>query len=138
MKSGCLEETFGLRQTYLKTYADIYTADSHFYRHPETDFIIAYDRQPPFDLDEYTYLLCHPQNMLLSKHKIILLSKSSKPNGRVKKTKKIKPPKLMLTKWFFQKQFAEYPLLQLKASAANFQYSHLGCCNTNQITTFFI
>nr|UHM25857.1 MAG: ORF1 [Torque teno midi virus] len=108
-----------------------------FYRHPETDFIIAYDRQPPFDLDEYTYLLCHPQNMLLAKHKIILLSKSSKPNGRVKKTKKIKPPKLMLTKWFFQKQFADYPLLQLKASAANFQYAHLGCCNTNQITTFF-
>nr|UHK05937.1 MAG: ORF1 [Torque teno midi virus] len=108
-----------------------------FYRHPDTDFIINYDRQPPFDIDEFTYLLCHPQNMLLSRHKIILLSKSSKPNGRVKKTKKIKPPKLMLTKWFFQKQFSDYPLLQLKASAANFQYAHLGCCNTNQITTFF-
>lgn len=107
-----------------------------FYRHPETDFIVRYDRQPPFPLEPLTYASCHPQNLLLGKHKIIILSKSSKPNGKLKKTKIIKPPKQMLTKWFFQHDFSTAPLFQLTASAANFQYSHIGCCNKNTIVTF--
>ncbi|AAU88149.1 ORF2 [Small anellovirus 2] len=32
-----------------------------FYRHSDIDFIITYDRQPPFILDKLTYPLCHPQ-----------------------------------------------------------------------------
>nr|UHM26671.1 MAG: ORF1 [Torque teno midi virus] len=107
-----------------------------FYRHPETDFIVRYDRQPPFNLEPLTYAGCHPQNLLLGKHKIIILSKSSKPNGKLKKKKIIKPPKQMLTKWFFQHDFAAAPLFQLTASAANLQYSHIGCCNKNTIVTF--
>nr|UHM26694.1 MAG: ORF1 [Torque teno midi virus] len=107
-----------------------------FYRHQDTDFIIRYDRQPPFDIEPLTYPLCHPQNLLLGRHKIILLSKSTKPNGKIKKTKVIKPPKQMLTKWFFQHQFAAAPLLQLTASAASFKYAHIGCCNKNAIVTF--
>nr|UHM26699.1 MAG: ORF1 [Torque teno midi virus] len=107
-----------------------------FYRHQDIDFIIAYDRQPPFTANEYTYLQCHPQQMLLNKHKIILLSKYTKPNGKLKKKIKIRPPKQMITKWFFQKQFANYPLLSIRASAASFNYPHLGCCNTNLILTF--
>lgn len=43
----------------------------------------------------------------------------------------------MLTKWFFQENFSDAPLLKLTASACNFRYSELGCCNTNQIITAF-
>nr|UHM26704.1 MAG: ORF1 [Torque teno midi virus] len=107
-----------------------------FYRHPETDFIVRYDRQPPFPLDHLTYAGCHPQNLLLGKHKILILSKSTKPNGKLTKKKIIKPPKQMLTKWFFQHDFAAAPLFQLTAAAANFQYAHIGCCNKNTIVTF--
>nr|UHM26782.1 MAG: ORF1 [Torque teno midi virus] len=107
------------------------------YRHPETDFIIRYDRQPPFNIEPLTYIMCHPQNMLLAKHKIILLSKSSKPNGKLKKKVIIKPPKQMITKWFFQEHFSTAGLFQLSAAAANLQYSHIGCCNKNQMNTFF-
>nr|UHM26814.1 MAG: ORF1 [Torque teno midi virus] len=107
-----------------------------FYRHPETDFIVRYDRQPPFPLEPLTYAGCHPQNLLLGRHKIIILSKSSKPTGKIKKTKIIRPPKQMITKWFFQHDFSTAPLFQLTASAANLQYSHIGCCNKNTIVTF--
>nr|UHM26692.1 MAG: ORF1 [Torque teno midi virus] len=107
-----------------------------FYRHPETDFIVRYDRQPPFPLDHLTYAGCHPQNLLLGKHKFLVLSKSTKPNGKIKKTKIIKPPKQMITKWFFQHDFAAAPLFQLIAAAANLQYAHIGCCNKNTIVTF--
>lgn len=108
-----------------------------FYRHPDTDFIISYDRQPPFTLDKWSYYTCHPQVMLLSRHKILLLSKKTKPNGKLKKKIFIKPPKQMITKWFFSENFSKYPLLSLKASACDFNYPHLGCCNSNLIVTFF-
>nr|UHM26663.1 MAG: ORF1 [Torque teno midi virus] len=107
-----------------------------FYRHPETDFIVRYDRQPPFPLEPLTYPSCHPQNLLLAKHKFLVLSKSTKPNGKLTKKKIIRPPKQMLTKWFFQHDLSTAPLFQLTASAANFQYSHIGCCNKNTIVTF--
>lgn len=107
-----------------------------FYRHPETDFIVRFDRQPPFNLEPLTYAQCHPQNLLLGKHKIIIPSKSTNPKGRPKKKKIIKPPKQMLTKWFFQHQFSPAPLFQLTGAAANLQYAHIGCCNKNTIVTF--
>lgn len=108
-----------------------------FYRHPETDFIVNYSRQPPFDLTKEQYTACHPLNMLLSRHKILILSRSTKPNGKLKHTKIIKPPKQMITKWFFQEYFAPEPLLLVSAAACNFNYTNLGCCNVNQISTFF-
>ena len=107
-----------------------------FYRHPETDFIINYDRQPPFTIDQWTYPYTHPQQLLLGKHKIILPSRKTNPSGRSKKKVFIKPPKQMITKWFFQHQFSSAPLCLIRAAAANFNYAHLGCCNTNQIVTF--
>nr|UHM25864.1 MAG: ORF1 [Torque teno midi virus] len=108
-----------------------------FYRHPDTDFIINYERQPPFDIRKDTYTYCHPLFMLLSKHKILLLSKFTKPNGKVKKSVVVKPPKQMITKWFFQEHFSHEPLLMIRAAACNLSYSNLGCCNTNWISTFF-
>nr|UHM25869.1 MAG: ORF1 [Torque teno midi virus] len=108
-----------------------------FYRHPETDFIVAYHRQPPFEISKEIYTMCHPVNMMLAKHKIIIPSKFTNPKGKTRIRKYIKPPKQMLTKWFFQEHFAHYPLVMFQATACNFNYSNLGCCNTNQMVTFF-
>ncbi len=108
-----------------------------FYRHPYTDFIISYERQPPFEINQYIYAECHPLLLLLSKHKKLLLSKETKPNGPLKKTIKIKPPKQMITKWFFQEDFCKFPLLLIKAAACSFTFPHITCCGANQILTFF-
>ncbi len=107
-----------------------------FYRHPDTDFIISYDRQPPFNTDTLVYQSCHPKILLLSRHKKILLSKFSKPNGKLKKRIKVLPPKQMLTKWFFMENFSKFPLLLFRAAACNFNYPNIGCCFQNQILTF--
>ncbi len=40
-----------------------------FYRHPYTDFVVHYSRQPPFKLEKYTYCESHPHSLLLKKHK---------------------------------------------------------------------
>jgi hypothetical protein len=97
-----------------------------FYRHPDTDFAIFYDRQPPFKLTNRTYLETHPLNILLRKrHKVVRslkYSKNKKPYVKVK----IKPPKQMITKWFFQPDFASVELLKLAGAACNFGYSLYG------------
>nr|UHM25854.1 MAG: ORF1 [Torque teno midi virus] len=108
-----------------------------FYRHPETDFIVSYSRQPPFEYSKELYTQCHPLNLLLSKHKIIIPSKFTNPKGKLKIKRFIKPPKQMLTKWFFQEHFTHYPLVLIQAAACNLNYNNLGCCNTNQMCTFF-
>nr|UHM26462.1 MAG: ORF1 [Torque teno midi virus] len=102
-----------------------------FYRHPETDFIVAYNRQPPFDINKFTFPSKHPHLMLLEKHKKIILSKSSKPTGKYKVKMLVKPPKQMITKWFFTKEFSEYTLLLLSAAALNLRYSYLSASNEN-------
>lgn len=96
------------------------------YRHPTTDFVVFYDRQPPFKFTNRTYLETHPLNILLRrKHKVIRsLQYNSKAKPYVKL--KIKPPKQMITKWFFQPDFATVPLFKLAASATNLQYSLYG------------
>nr|UHK04656.1 MAG: ORF1 [Torque teno midi virus] len=102
-----------------------------FYRDHKTDFIVAYDRQPPFQLTKYTYPGVHPHQLLLQKRHKLILSQMTKPNNKLTKTFKIKPPKQMLSKWFFSKPFSKYPLLNLKASALDLRHSFLGCCNEN-------
>nr|UHK04944.1 MAG: ORF1 [Torque teno midi virus] len=108
-----------------------------FFRHPKTDFVVSYSRQPPFTLEKYTYPLSHPFQLLLSKHKKVVLSKKTKPNGKLTTKMIIKPPKQMLTKWFFQKQFATHDLFQLTGAAASFDYPRLGCCNENRIISIY-
>ena len=97
-----------------------------FFRHPKTDFVISYDRTPPFNFDKFTYPQIHPQNMLLSKRHKVLLSAEANPKGRHSKTFKIKPPRQMSTKWFFQEDFTMYDLFKIQAAALNTSYSLYG------------
>nr|UHK04056.1 MAG: ORF1 [Torque teno midi virus] len=110
-----------------------------FFRSLKTDFIVSYQRQPPFEINKYTYPSIHPHVLLQDKHKKLILSKLTKPNGKLKTKMYIKPPKQMLSKWFFSRDFATANLFLLKASVCNFNFSYLGCCNTsNQISFFYV
>nr|UHK07268.1 MAG: ORF1 [Torque teno midi virus] len=108
-----------------------------FFRHPKIDFVVNYARQPPFILEKPTYMNCHPIALLLSQHKRVILSKKTDPKGKNRVTLIIKPPKQMITKWFFTKQFAMYDLLQIQAAACTLNYPKLGCCNENLIISIF-
>ncbi len=108
-----------------------------FLVHPSTDFVVVYERQPPFQINKWTYPNTHPVNLLLSKHKRAVLSKYTKPRGKLTVKMTIKPPKQMLTKWFFMEQFTHVPLFLIRAAACNFSYTRLGCCNENEIMTFY-
>nr|UHK05754.1 MAG: ORF1 [Torque teno midi virus] len=108
-----------------------------FYRHQHIDFVIVYERQPPFEIDKLTYMNYHPYMLLQRKHKIILPSQTTNPRGKLKKKKTIRPPKQMLSKWFFQQQFAKYDLVLIAAAACSLRYPRIGCCNENRMITLY-
>lgn len=108
-----------------------------FYRHLDTDFIIKYSRNPPFNLEKYSYMYMQPQELLLGKHKRILLSKKMNPKGKLKTTLKIGPPKLLTNKWLLQSELAKQDLVEISAAAASFAYPTIGCCNENRILNLY-
>lgn len=108
-----------------------------FYRHQETDFIVAYDRNLPMNIDKYTYPNTHPHSMLLARHKKIIPSRLTRPQGKNTVTMRIKPSKVMLQKWFFQETMANTGLVLIKAAACNLNYAHIAAWAQNQIISLF-
>lgn len=89
------------------------------------------------DLEKYTYQNCHPDTLLKAKHHKLIPSYKTKPTGKRTVKLKIKCPKLMSTKWFFQDQFSKQGLVTLYTAACDVRFSYLGCCNTNQLLSIY-
>lgn len=94
-------------------------AEFKFWRDPIFDYIVAYDINPPLTVAPLVYQSSHPERMLLRKHRVIVRSKLHAPRSRPYKRLKIRPPRTLCTKWFFQKDFSEQPLLLLTISTAD-------------------
>nr|UHM26190.1 MAG: ORF1 [Torque teno midi virus] len=105
------------------------------YRHPTTDFVVAYNRQPPFLIEKDYYNNIHPLMLMLAKHHKVVPSLKRKPFGKPYVKMKIKPPKQMLTKWFFQQDFAQQGLFTLEASACNLGWAYFGPNNQSRCIT---
>lgn len=108
-----------------------------FYRHDYIDFIVYYTRSYPMKIGQFTYPQTHPHNLLLKKHKLIIPSKLTNPNGKRKYKLKFKPPRQMVNKWFFADTFEPTPLLMLQASATDLTFVSMGKQSENQLTNFF-
>lgn len=107
-----------------------------FYRHPYIDFIIQYQLEYPLTISPDDLQKQHPRNLLLQKHILILPSLRFKPYGKPYKKKKIRPPKQMSNKWFFQHQFADTGLVLIRAAACDLLFSHIGEQSENELTSF--
>lgn len=108
-----------------------------FFRHPEVSFILTYSREFPMIITKDTYQTTHPAMLLLKKRKIIIPSKQLNPNGKTKVTIRIKPPRQMSTKWFFQSQFSSFGLVLFQVSAISLTYPHLGPRAQNRLVTLY-
>nr|UHK05213.1 MAG: ORF1 [Torque teno midi virus] len=107
----------------------------YFTRHQTTDFLVMYDRQPPFNVNKDTFIDLHPQNMLLARHKKAIPSWKTKPYGKPRVKIHIRPPKLMQTKWYFQETFSTAQLFALAGTACNFSYGIYGPNTQSQCIT---
>lgn len=88
-----------------------------FWRHPDVDYVVSYDRNTPYRTQEYSHAMCHPLVLLLSRKKIVIPSYKTKPRGKPYKTAKIKPPRMLTHKFYFQQDFCNVPLFILRVSA---------------------
>nr|UHK06758.1 MAG: ORF1 [Torque teno midi virus] len=107
-----------------------------FWRHPKIDFLVTYNLSYPMIIDKYSYSDCHPFKLLLAKHKRLIPSKITKPLGKPYVKIKIRPPRQMITKWFFQEGFANTGLVEITSAACDMNYANLGRTSTNQLVSF--
>nr|UGV38456.1 MAG: ORF1 [TTV-like mini virus] len=90
------------------------------YRQPNIDYIFTYEIEPPYDVTKYYYASFHPNRLLNYKQKVIVPSFRTQPHKRKPYIKKrIRPPKELLNKWYFQQNFSNTPLIQFAAVACS-------------------
>lgn len=92
------------------------------YRQETTDYVVNYQLSYPFEVGKYNYMSTQPQRMLMYNKKIVVPSFATSPH--LKKTyisKKIKPPKEFLNKWFFQRELSKFGLVMLTTTACSLQ-----------------
>nr|UGV43338.1 MAG: ORF1 [Torque teno virus] len=107
-----------------------------FYRHKKTDFIVYFNRKPPFKLNKYSCASYHPGMLMQQRHKVLIPSYDTKPKGRPKITVRIKPPTLLEDKWYTQQDLCDVNLLQLVVTAADFQHPFCSPQTNTPTTTF--
>nr|UGV36789.1 MAG: ORF1 [TTV-like mini virus] len=91
----------------------------YLYKEAEFDYLFQYNRAYPMHATLFTYTSTHPQAMLLHKHTKKILCKRNNRNKKPYKKLKILPPTQMYNKWYFQRDIAHVPLLQLMTTAAS-------------------
>nr|UGV43327.1 MAG: ORF1 [Torque teno virus] len=107
-----------------------------FYRQKKTDFIVFFNRKPPFKLNKYSCASYHPGMLMQQRHKVLIPSYDTKPKGRPKITVRIKPPTLLEDKWYTQQDLCDVNLLQLVVTAADFQHPFCSPQTNTPTTTF--
>lgn len=88
-----------------------------FYRHPICDYVVIYTRSPPMTINRLSYPSCHPSRLIIQKKKIYIPSLQTKPFGKRYVKRKIKPPKLLTNRWFFQEELSKVNLVMFMGSA---------------------
>lgn len=108
------------------------------YRQKEIDYIFLYDIEPPYNITKYYFASLHPMKLLQTKHKVIVPSLATLPHKRKPYVSKfIKPPKEMINKWYFQQNFANFPLVQFTAAAISLQSMFMSTKSINNNVSLF-
>nr|UGV38032.1 MAG: ORF1 [TTV-like mini virus] len=77
-----------------------------------------------------------PSVLMLNKRKRILLCKNFKHGKKPFKKIHIRPPSLLLNKWYFQKELANYPLAMIISAAASFDRYYLSASSVSETMGF--
>nr|UGV38787.1 MAG: ORF1 [TTV-like mini virus] len=93
------------------------------YRQQYTDYIFLYEIEPPYNVTKYYYNSLHPIKLLQYKKRKIIPSYNSQPHNKKPFYKlKLRPPKQLMNKWYFQQNFTNFPLMQFVAVSCDLQH----------------
>nr|UGV37797.1 MAG: ORF1 [TTV-like mini virus] len=104
----------------------------YLYRQASNDYLFQYNNSYPMSASLLTYTSTHPQAMLLHKNTRKVLCKQYNKNKKPYMKLKIQPPSQMYNRWYFQKDIAHVPLLQIMATAASLDRMFL---NSKSVST---
>lgn len=91
--------------------------DLKLYNASSCDYVCVAINCGELKITEKMFQSSQPSVLMLNKKKKVLLCKNYKYKKRPYKKWHIKPPALLMNKWYFQKELANYPLLMLISSA---------------------
>lgn len=89
------------------------------FRSLEVDYISVYSRCGALTATEQLFQSAQPSILKLNKNKKIITCKNHNKHRKPYKTMYIKPPALMQSKWYFQREILDTPLLMLINSATS-------------------
>nr|UGV39653.1 MAG: ORF1 [TTV-like mini virus] len=107
-----------------------------FYQCEYTDYIVKVNINLPSPSNKLTYPSLQPYMMLMSSHKFIIPSKQNKKRHKPYYTKKFSPPQQLQTKWYFQVDLYNHPLIQIYTSATNLNHPFVKPQENSQCITF--
>lgn len=88
----------------------------------DVDYVVHYTTSYPMTDTQQQHADAQPSRMLMRRRKIIVQCKRKKPNSRNYVRKRIRAPKQLINKWFFQRDFTNTNLLMLTATACSLDY----------------
>nr|UGV35438.1 MAG: ORF1 [TTV-like mini virus] len=101
------------------------------YRAENVDYALSYITSGPGYSNKLTYPSCQPSMLLMRNNKIIMPSKKTKPRGKPYKKIRISPPPQFQTKWYFQKDLINKPLLILHAAPISLDHYYISTSSEN-------
>lgn len=113
-----------IRNTWSHTNTDLplvrYTGCKFkIYKSEHVDTIFTFDNNLPLASNQDMYLSMQPSVHSMIKNKIIIPKLTKGYNKKPYTTIRIKPPKPMINKWYFQQDITTIPLCQIRASATS-------------------
>lgn len=87
------------------------------YQSSNTDYVFSYSNELPLESSLAMYNTMQPSMHQMTKHSILIPSKTTKPKKRPYIKIFVPPPTQLTNKWFFQQDLAKTPLVQTRTSA---------------------
>nr|UGV38596.1 MAG: ORF1 [TTV-like mini virus] len=110
-----------------------------FYQSAIVDYVVKYSTELPAISNKLTYPSTQPSMLMMSRNKIIVPSRKTKPNRKPYTKIYIKPPAQLQNKWYFQKDLRETPLLILYAAPTTLNQYYINTeADNNNITITYI
>nr|UGV36369.1 MAG: ORF1 [TTV-like mini virus] len=108
------------------------------FRQPEVDYIFTYEIEPPYDVTKYFYQSFHPMKLLTYKKKVVVPSFATNPHKKKPYKKiRIRPPKALTNKWYFQQNISNFPLIQFVCTACSLTSMYQSTNAINNAVTLY-
>lgn len=107
------------------------------YRQWETDYVFSYLTCFPMKSTHAMYMQCQPSMLMMTKNSVLVKCMKEYRGKKNYKLIKFRPPEQMTTKWYFQHDLCQVPLIVTMCSAASFTRYNLSATGISTTIGFY-